>query len=129
VAAPSIAVVLCDDVPQLRTLLRIALSEQPDLHVVAEAGDGRAVIAAVAEHRPDAVVLDLAMPGVDGLQALPRIREICPDVAVVVFSGFLTGTAGPPAAEGGADAYLEKGTPLDDVVAAVRAAVASRRSP
>jgi DNA-binding NarL/FixJ family response regulator len=122
-----IDVVVCDDVPQLRALVRLAFEDEGDLRVVGEAGDGHAGIAAVREHQPDVVVLDLAMPHLDGLQALPRIREVSPGTAVVVFSGFADGPAGEQAVADGADRYVAKGAPLTELADAVRDAVAARR--
>ena len=123
-----ITVVLCDDVPQLRTLLRYAFDEQDDLRVVAEAGDGSAGVDAIGRLRPDAVVLDLSMPGLDGLEAIPRIRTASPSTAIVVFSGFTADRMAEQAIALGADRYLEKGEDIDTVAAAVREAVVHRRA-
>lgn len=123
-----ITVVLCDDVPQLRTLLRYAFEEQDDLRVVAEAGDGRSGIEAVVRLKPDAVVLDLSMPGLDGLEVIPRIEAASPATAIIVFSGFNADRMAGEAAALGADRYLEKGEDVDSVAAAIRAAVLDRRS-
>lgn len=119
--------VLCDDVPQLRMLLRYAFEEHGDLEVVAEAGDGHAGVQAIEQSRPDAVVLDLSMPGLDGLEVIPRIRGISPITAIVVFSGFTADRMAVEALQLGADGYVEKGADIDDVAVAVRAAVARRR--
>lgn len=123
-----ITVVLCDDVPQLRTLLRYAFEDQDDLRVVAEAGDGRAGVSAIGEHRPDAVVLDLSMPGLDGLEAIPRIQAVSPSTAIIVFSGYTADRMAEQALERGADCYLEKGEDIDAVARAVRGAVLGRRA-
>jgi DNA-binding NarL/FixJ family response regulator len=122
-----ITVVLCDDVPQLRTLLRYAFDELGGLEVVGEAGDGRAGVEAIGRLRPDAVVLDLSMPGLDGLQAIPRIQAASPVTAIVVFSGYTADRMAEEAITLGADLYLEKGENIDTVASAVRAAVVRRR--
>ena len=123
----AIAVVLCDDVPQLRVLLRYALEEEGDIEVVGEAGDGAAGVRLVTDLDPDAVLLDLSMPGMDGLEAIPRIREATQRAAIVVFSGFAAERMSDEALRLGADRYIEKGAPLEDVRTVVREAVQARR--
>jgi DNA-binding NarL/FixJ family response regulator len=118
--SPAIRIFLCDDVPELRALLRYGLEEDPELKVVGEAGSARIGIDAVAELQPDVVLLDLSMPGMDGLEAIPRLREAAPSSSIVVFSGFAAERMREPALELGADRYLEKGEPLDRVRATVR---------
>jgi DNA-binding NarL/FixJ family response regulator len=115
-----IRIFLCDDVPELRALLRYGLEEDPDLRVVGEAGDARSAIDAVVDLQPDVVLLDLSMPGMDGLEAIPLLREAAADMAIVVFSGFAADRMAGPALELGADRYLEKGDPLDAVRDVVR---------
>jgi DNA-binding NarL/FixJ family response regulator len=112
--------VLCDDVAELRMLLRYALEELPGVRVLAEAGDGAEAVAAVTEHRPAVVVLDLAMPGVDGLQAIPEIRAVSPGTRILVFTGFVADGLQEQVLGLGADAYLEKGVSIDLVQEAVR---------
>lgn len=113
-------VYLCDDVPELRQLVRLILEEDPALEVVGEAGDAVSGIEGIAELQPDAVVLDLSMPGMDGLEALPLIRRAAPSTKVVVFSGFTRERMAALALESGAHRYIEKGEPLERVRAAVR---------
>lgn len=115
-----IRIVLCDDVPELRALLRYGLEEDAELAVVGEAGDAEAAIAAVAELTPDVLLLDLSMPGMDGLEALPILRRRAPGTAVIVFSGFAADRMAEPARRLGAARYLEKGEPLEAVREAVR---------
>jgi DNA-binding NarL/FixJ family response regulator len=116
----TIRVFLCDDVPELRALLRYGLEEDAGLKVVGEAGSAQAAIDAIADLRPDVVLLDLSMPGMDGLEAIPRLREVAPEMAIVVFSGFAAERMRGPALELGAARYLEKGEPLESVRATVR---------
>lgn len=117
--SPTIAVFLCDDVPELRALLRYGLEEDEQLRVVGEAGNARDAIDAIGSLQPDVVLLDLSMPGMDGLEALPLVRSAAPAASVIVFSGFAADRMREPALALGASRYLEKGEPL----AAVRAAV------
>jgi len=118
-------VVLVDDTEDLRQLMRIALSRS-GYQVVGEAGDGAAGIAVAREHTPDLVVLDLSMPVMDGLEALPHIRASCPDTTIVVMSGFGAGQMTERALARGADGYLQKGASLASVVEYLGATMARR---
>jgi DNA-binding NarL/FixJ family response regulator len=125
--AKPISVFLVDDVPELRELIRFGMEEDPGFEIVGEAGDGRSALEGIAQTRPAAVLLDLSMPDMDGLEAIPEIRKGDPDVAIVVLSGFSADRMGPPSIERGADGYVEKGTPIQELRDATRAAVAKRR--
>ena len=102
-------VLLVDDTPEIRALLRVNFELEPDFEVVADAGDGVAAITNAREHQPDLVVLDLAMPVMDGLQALPEIVAAAPNTRVLVLSGFTSDQLADEALELGAHAYVEKG--------------------
>jgi DNA-binding NarL/FixJ family response regulator len=123
-----IRVFLCDDVPELRTLLRFALEEDGEMRIVGEAGDASDGIERITELQPDCVLLDLSMPGLDGLEAIPRIRETSPSTGIVVFSGFAADRMSPTALDLGADRYLEKGESLEVVRVTVREVVEARRA-
>jgi DNA-binding NarL/FixJ family response regulator len=73
------------------------------------------------------VLLDLSMPDMDGFEAIPEIRRGDPDVAIIVLSGFSADRMGARALERGADGYVEKGTPIQELREATRVAVAARR--
>jgi signal transduction histidine kinase len=119
-AAQHIAsVVVIDDTPDLRLLLRMVLELSDRYTVVGEAGDGAAGIEIVREWQPDLVLLDLAMPIMDGLEALPGIRDACPNAEVVVLSGFEADRMASQALERGAAGYVQKGTSPDDIVRAL----------
>src|SRR4029079_10661247 len=83
-------VVVVEDTPDLRDLLRMALKRSGDFTVVGEADNGRQGVEMVRARQPDVVVLDIAMPEMDGLEALPLLREACPTCTVVMLSGFGT---------------------------------------
>jgi DNA-binding NarL/FixJ family response regulator len=123
-----ISVYLVDDVPELRELVKYGMEDDPDFEIVGEAGDGRSALAGIAETRPAAVLLDLSMPDMNGLEAILEIRRSDPDVAIIVLSGFSADRMGPPTLERGADRYIEKGSPMEELRDATRTAVAERRS-
>jgi DNA-binding NarL/FixJ family response regulator len=109
VASP-IRVVLVDDSEDLRLLVRLALEREADFTIVAEAGDGEAGVAAVAAQKPHLVLLDIAMPVMDGLQALTLIREESPGSIVVMLSAFTVSSGALDRAMAlGAHGYIEKG--------------------
>lgn len=110
-------VVLVDDTREYRSLLRIILEQHGGFDVVGEAADGEAAVELTTRLRPDAIVLDLAMPVMDGLQAIPLLREASPETAVVVLSGFARGQLDHVALERGAAAYVEKGEAFSRIAA------------
>jgi DNA-binding NarL/FixJ family response regulator len=117
----SIRVLLADDVPEFRLLMRVALEQDGRFDVVAEAADGEEAVQLSSSEQPDVVLLDLAMPVLDGLQAIPEIRSCSPRTKVVVLSG-----AGRPQAEreamsSGASACLKKGTPIATITSTLLA--------
>src|SRR3954470_1417602 len=122
-----ISVFLVDDVPELRELVKYGMEDDPGFEVVGEAGDGRSALKGIAETKPAAVLLDLSMPDMNGFEAILEIRKSDPDVAIIVLSGFSADRMGPPTLERGADRYVEKGTPMEELRDATRTAVAARR--
>jgi DNA-binding NarL/FixJ family response regulator len=118
--ADRIRVLLCDDVGMLRELLRYELEEDDELVVVGEADNGLDSVRLAGELQPDVVVLDLAMPGIDGLEALVLMREAAHPPKVIVNSGFDASTMRERVLALGAAEYLEKGGDLGAVRQAVR---------
>jgi len=110
----------------LRELLRYELEEDDDLVVVAEADNGLDGVRLVEEMKPDVVVLDLAMPGLDGLEALTQMLRVHPAPAVLVHSGFDADSMRDRVLALGAERYLEKGGKLGEVREAVRQIIEER---
>lgn len=114
-----IRVFLCDDVPDLRFLFRLALEERDGIEIVGEAGDGAAGVEGITELQPDVVLLDLAMPVMDGLQAIPLIQAGSPETKIIVLSGFGEGPAAQSALALGIDRFVDKSTSLEEISTAV----------
>ena len=106
---PRYTALLADDVPELRRLLRQVLEWSDRFRVVAEADDGKVAIELAQKHQPDLVLLDISMPVLDGMAALPGLVRACPDTKIVMLSGFEAGRLERPALESGASAFIEKG--------------------
>jgi two-component system, chemotaxis family, chemotaxis protein CheY len=113
--------VVIDDTSDIREMLSIVLTRS-GMDVVGEAGDGQAGVDVVRAERPDVVLLDLAMPVMDGVEALPIIRKLVPDARIIVLSAF-AGAVREQVLERGADGYLMKGTSLKQIVAYVEASL------
>jgi CheY-like chemotaxis protein len=111
--------VVCDDVHEFRLLLRLGLEEGDAIEVVGEAADGLAAVEAIETLRPDVAIVDLVMPGLDGLEVVRRARRALPDVRLIVLSGLHASVMEEPAVKHGADRYVEKGEPLPTLRCAV----------
>ena len=112
-------VVVADDHPTFRRGLGALLATLPDVEVVGEAADGESVIAVTARLTPDVVVMDLNMPGINGVEATRRIVETNPDVAVLVLTMLDEDEAVFAAMRAGARGYVVKGADTDDVLRAL----------
>ena len=115
-----IQIVVVDDHPVLRDGLSAVLSTQPDFRVIGEAESGVEAVGIIVELRPDVVMLDLEMPEMDGVETLKRLREHNPDIRVIVFTAFDTDERILAAVQAGAQGYLLKGAPRDQIFEAVR---------
>jgi DNA-binding NarL/FixJ family response regulator len=122
-AAPPIRVLLCDDAEGFRALMRSSLAEDPSIEIVGEAADGLAGVEATAALQPDVVLLDMSMPRMGGLQAIPKMRRSAPGTSIIGLSSLSAARMAAPSIEIGAHTYLEKGTGLEDIRAAIHAAV------
>jgi DNA-binding NarL/FixJ family response regulator len=114
-------VLVVDDAAHLRDLPTILLDVEDDFEVVGTAADGAQAIEVAASLAPDVVLLDLAMPVMDGLAALPELRRLLPNARIVIFSGFEHQALAEQATSAGADDYIEKGTSVTHLVDRLRA--------
>jgi DNA-binding NarL/FixJ family response regulator len=114
-------VLVADDHPVVRTGLAGVISQQPELELVAEAEDGRQAVARFREHRPDVVLMDLRMPGMDGVAAIHAIRAEFPDARILALTTYEGDVDIHRALEAGARGYLIKDMLLSDVLGAIRA--------
>lgn len=126
-ASPPLTVLLVDDHFVVRSGLAASLDLEDDLRVVAEAEDGGQAVARYLEHRPRVVVMDLQLPGMSGIEATARLREVDPDARVLIFSTFARDDEIQAALDAGALGYLQKSASRDDLIAALRAVAAGRR--
>jgi DNA-binding NarL/FixJ family response regulator len=117
-----VRVVVVDDEPMVCAHLRTILGSASDIEVVGEAYDGAAGVEAVVRNRPDVVLMDLRMPGVDGLTAIERIGELASPPAVVVLTTFDADQYVLRALRAGAAGFLVKSTPPEDLIGLVRVA-------
>jgi DNA-binding NarL/FixJ family response regulator len=118
----AIRVLVCDDVEAFRALMRYTLEEDVGIEVVGEAADGMAAIDAAERLQPDVVLLDLTMPVLDGIDAIPAVLRCAPGTRVVALSGWGAERMAGAAMAQGAVAYVEKTDDVQAIRAAVRAA-------
>ncbi len=123
-----IHVLLVDDHALMRAGLRALIDDAEDMHVVGAVADGAAALESARELRPDVVLMDLSMPGLDGAEATRRMTAELPDVQVLVLTSFADGENVVRALDAGAAGYLLKDAEPGSLVEAVRS-VASGQSP
>ncbi|MCP3803760.1 response regulator transcription factor [Allokutzneria sp. A3M-2-11 16] len=119
-----IRVIVADDEQLVRAGIKLVLSSAPDIEVVAEAADGRAAVTAVVAHVVDVVLLDIRMPGLDGLDALAEIRRLSPRTRVVMLTTFGESGNIERALDAGAVGFLLKDRAAEELISAVRAIAA-----
>ncbi|MBC7869362.1 MAG: response regulator transcription factor, partial [Chitinophagaceae bacterium] len=120
----TIRILIADDHPIVREGLVMMLGTQPDFVVVGEAANGVEVIEIGSALQPDVILLDLEMPLMDGLETIRRLRELCPNVRVLVFTAFDTDDRIVGAVQAGAKGYLLKGAPRAEIFNAIRVVAA-----
>ncbi len=116
-----IRVVLADDEPLTRAGIRAILATDPDIDVVAEASDGREALEVVRAHRPDVALLDIVMPGLDGLSAAEEIHRIAPETGVLMLTTFSEDEHIARALGAGAGGFLVKSGDPHELLGGVRA--------
>jgi DNA-binding NarL/FixJ family response regulator len=115
---------IADDHPAFRAGLRLMLGNADDVDVVGEAEDGTQVVALASSLQPDVVVMDLRMPGLDGIEATRRLLTARPDLGVVVITMFEDDESVFAAMRAGARGYLLKGAEQDEILRGIRAIAA-----
>ena len=115
----SLSVYICDNYGALRDLMRFALEDDPRIKVVGEAEDAITCVRELPDARPNVLVLDLRMPGVTGLEAVPEIRAASPDTRIVVYSQYIDDRTETELQEAGVEAWLKKDEDLNELRATV----------
>jgi len=123
----SITIVLADDHPVVRLGLRALLEAEPDFELLGEAADGLEVAPLVERLRPNVLVLDLIMPGINGLDVTREVTRKWPETKVIILSMHATEGYVLDSLRNGASAYVLKGSHATDLVQAVREVAAGRR--
>ena len=119
-----ITVLIADDQQMVRRGFRVILEAEPDIRVVAEAGDGREAIELVRRHAPAVALLDIRMPVLDGLRAAREVIELSPGTRVLILTTFDADEYVYEALRGGASGFLLKDAPADQLITAVRSLAA-----
>ncbi|MFD8653105.1 response regulator [Streptomyces mirabilis] len=119
-----VRVVLADDQQLIRTALRMVIADIEDVEVVGEAADGEEAVTRTEELRPDVVVMDIRMPGVDGIEATRRITTGAGESRIVVLTTFDDDDYAYGALRAGASGFLVKDMALDDIIGAIRVVAA-----
>ena len=113
-------ILIVDDHPTLREGLRSLLSSQNLFDIVGEAGDGLEAIELVGKLHPDLVLMDISMPGMDGIAATREIKEKWPETKILIFSVYKTSEYLKAALEAGADGYILKDSPRTKLILSIK---------
>ena len=113
-------IIIADDHELVRSSFAALLANEPDLRVVAECADGHALLEEVARSRPEVAVVDVAMPELNGIDAIPRLRALSPSTRVIVVSNYSDEAYVRGALDAGAVGYIVKSGAVRDLISAVR---------
>lgn len=116
----TIGVALADDHVLFRQALRHMLESESDIEVVGEAGDGRAIQTLVEQHQPDVILMDINMPGIDGVTATRELKSQLPNVRIIILTMFSEDGHVIRAVRAGADGYILKNAESSRVIDAIR---------
>jgi two-component system response regulator DesR len=122
-----IKVLLAEDQGMMRGALALLLGLEPDIEVVAEVGDGDSVVSTAVRERPDVALLDIEMPGIDGLTAATELRRRLPGCKILILTTFGRPGYLRRAMEAGASGFLVKDGPVEELAAAIRRVLAGER--
>src|ERR671934_406004 len=123
-----ITCLIVDDHEVVREGLRLALSRASHIRVVGEASDGAGAVALAERRKPNVVIMDMRMPGMDGLEATKQIAQRIPGTAVIIFTAYSERTLLSRGLESGAKGYILKEAPHDTLLRAIDKVVAGDRS-
>ena len=116
----AIKIVIVDDDPGFRDILRMRLASEPDLEVLETAADGRQAIAAVRRHQPDVIIMDVNMPELDGIETTRSLVFEAPEARVIALSGVYDDRSRLAILEAGASTFVRKDSSTDELLRAVR---------
>jgi two-component system, NarL family, response regulator LiaR len=120
---PIVRIVIVEDDPMMQLGLEQSFQDYPQMQIVAQAEDGLSGVAAVRQHQPDLVIMDIGLPRLDGIAATQQIKAAFPQTRVVMLTSHTSETEIVAALSSGADAYCIKGTNIELLVSAIEAAL------
>jgi two-component system, NarL family, response regulator LiaR len=120
---PIVRIVIVEDDPMMQLGLEQSFQDYPQMRIVAQAEDGLSGVAAVRQHQPDLVIMDIGLPRLDGIAATQQIKAALPQTRVVMLTSHTSETEIVAALSSGADAYCIKGTNIELLISAIEAAL------